>query len=242
MKTLLTVACALSLVGAAGAADDPAGLTNDTDKASYSIGVNIGRSFKTQSIELNTNAFLQGFRDAYTGAKLQLTEEQSQQALDAFKKVVAAKQEAAAKALGDKNKKEGEQFLAENGKKEGVKTLASGLQYKVIKAGDGKKPGVDDYVKVHYRGTLISGAEFDSSYKRNEPTTFQLGQIIAGWREALQLMPVGSKWQLFVPSALAYGEEAPPDIGPNATLLFEVELLSIEPKPKEDPAAGLKLQ
>ena len=242
MKTLLTVACVLGLVGPAMAADDPAGLTNDTDKASYSIGANIGRSFKTQSIELNTNAFLRGFRDAYTGSKLQLTDEESQQALDAFKKVVAAKQEAAAKALGDKNKKEGEQFLVENAKKEGVKTLPSGLQYKVVKTGDGKKPTADDYVKVHYRGTLINGTEFDSSYKRNEPTTFQLGQIIPGWREALQLMPVGSKWQLFVPSALAYGEEAPPDIGPNATLLFEVELLSIEPKPKEDPAAGLKLQ
>jgi FKBP-type peptidyl-prolyl cis-trans isomerase FklB len=242
MKTLLTVACLLGLAGPALAADDPAGLTNDTDKASYSIGANIGRSFKTQSIELNTNAFLQGFRDAYTGSKLQLTDEESQQALDAFKKVVAAKQEAAAKALGDKNKKEGEQFLVENAKKEGIKTLASGLQYKVVKTGDGKKPTADDYVKVHYRGTLINGTEFDSSYKRNEPTTFQLGQIIPGWREALQLMPVGSKWQLFVPSALAYGEEAPPDIGPNATLLFEVELLSIEPKPKEDPAAGLKLQ
>jgi FKBP-type peptidyl-prolyl cis-trans isomerase FklB len=241
MKTLFAIAGALGLVGLLRAADAPAGLTSDTDKASYSIGVNIGHSFRTQSIELNTNAFLQGFRDAYTGAKLQLTDEQSQQALDAFKKVVTAKQEAAAKALGDKNKKEGEQFLADNAKKEGVKTLASGLQYKVIKAGDGKKPTADDYVKVHYRGTLINGTEFDSSYKRNEPTTFQLGQIIAGWREALQLMPVGSKWQLFVPAALAYGEEAPPDIGPNATLLFEVELLSIEPKPKEDPTAGLKL-
>jgi FKBP-type peptidyl-prolyl cis-trans isomerase FklB len=242
MKLLLTLACAVSLVGPALAADEPAGLATDNDKASYAIGVNIGRNFKSESLELNTNAFIQGFRDAFSGGKLQLTDEQSQQALDAFKKTLAAKQEAAAKVLGEKNKQEGEKFLADNAKKDGVKTLPSGLQYKILKAGDGKKPAADDIVKVQYRGTLINGTEFDSSYKRNEPATFPLARIIPGWREALQLMPVGSKWQLFVPPSLAYGEDAPPEIGPNATLLFEVELLSIEPKPREDPGAALKVQ
>jgi FKBP-type peptidyl-prolyl cis-trans isomerase FklB len=142
----------------------------------------------------------------------------------AFQKEMIAK-------LGEKNKAEGEAFLAENKKKEGVKTLPSGLQYKVIKAGTGKKPKVTDTVTTHYRGTLMNGTEFDSSYRRGQPVSFQVNGVIPGWTEALQLMEEGAKWQLFIPSNLAYGERgAGRDIGPNATLVFEIELLSIEEK------------
>jgi FKBP-type peptidyl-prolyl cis-trans isomerase FklB len=148
--------------------------------------------------------------------------------MTAFQKEMMAKREQAGKEAGAKNKVEGEAFLAENGKKEGVVTLPDGLQYKILKEGDGAKPKATDTVTVHYRGTLISGTEFDSSYKRKEPVSFPVNGVIAGWTEALQLMKVGSKWQLFIPSTLAYGERgAGPDLGPNATLIFEVELISI---------------
>jgi FKBP-type peptidyl-prolyl cis-trans isomerase FklB len=203
-------------------------LKNQKDKISYIIGMDIGTNLKKQSIDIDSNILAKGVKDALAGTKPLLTEQEIQETMMAFQKEMMAKQE----EIGKKNKKEGEAFLAENKKKEGVKTLPSGLQYKVIKAGTGKKPKLSDTVTAHYRGTLIDGTEFDSSYKRGQPATFPVsGGMIPGWTEALQLMEEGAKWQLFIPSNLAYGEKgAGRDIGPNATLIFEIELVSIQEK------------
>jgi FKBP-type peptidyl-prolyl cis-trans isomerase FklB len=203
-------------------------LKNQKDKISYIIGMDIGTNLKKQSIDIDSNILAKGVKDALAGTKPLLTEQEIQETMMAFQKEMMAKQE----EIGKKNKKEGEAFLAENKKKEGVKTLPSGLQYKVIKAGTGKKPKLSDAVTAHYRGTLIDGTEFDSSYKRGQPATFPVsGGMIPGWTEALQLMEEGAKWQLFIPSNLAYGEKgAGRDIGPNATLIFEIELVSIQEK------------
>lgn len=203
-------------------------LKNQKDKISYIIGMDIGTNLKKQSIDIDSNILAKGVKDALAGTKPLLTEQEIQETMMAFQKEMMAKQE----EIGKKNKKEGEVFLAENKKKEGVKTLPSGLQYKVIKAGTGKKPKLSDPVTAHYRGTLIDGTEFDSSYKRGQPATFPVsGGMIPGWTEALQLMEEGAKWQLFIPSNLAYGERgAGGVIGPNATLIFEVELISVQEK------------
>ncbi len=202
-------------------------LKDQKDKVSYIIGMDIGNNLKRQSVSVNPKILAKGVEDALAGAKPLLTEQEVQETMMAFQKEMMAKQAEVAK----KNKTEGEAFLAENKKKEGVKTLPSGLQYKVIKAGTGKKPKASDTVTVNYRGTLIDGTEFDSSYKRGQPATFQVSGVIPGWTEALQLMGEGAKWQLFVPSNLAYGERgAGNQIGPNAALIFEVELVSIQEK------------
>ena len=203
-------------------------LKNQKDKISYIIGMDIGTNLKKQSIGIDSNILAKGVKDALAGTKPLLTEQEIQETMMAFQKEMMAKQAEVAK----KNKAEGEAFLAENKKKEGVKALLSGLQYKVIKAGTGKKPKSTDTVTAHYRGTLINGTEFDSSYKRGQPATFPVsGGMIPGWTEALQLMEEGAKWQLFIPSNLAYGEKgAGRDIGPNATLIFEIELVSIQEK------------
>jgi len=202
-------------------------LKNQKDKVSYIIGMDIGNNLKKQSIDVDPNILVKGVKDALSGAKPLLTEQEIQETMTAFQKEMAAKQEQVAK----KNKAEGEAFLGENKKKEGVKTLPSGLQYKVIKAGTGKKPKSNETVTVHYRGTLIDGTEFDSSYKRGQPVSFPVSGVIPGWTEALQLMEEGAKWQLFIPSNIAYGERgAGGVIGPNATLIFEVELVSIQEK------------
>jgi FKBP-type peptidyl-prolyl cis-trans isomerase FklB len=165
-----------------------------------------------------------------TGQKPLMTEQEIRDTIGAFQKEMMAKQQELAKQMGEKNKKEGEVFLAENKKKEGVKTLASGLQYKVIKAGTGKKPKATDTVTTHYRGTLVDGTEFDSSARQGKPATFQVKGVIPGWTEALQLMEEGAKWQLFIPSNLAYGERGTQGgpIGPNAALIFDIELISIQ--------------
>jgi FKBP-type peptidyl-prolyl cis-trans isomerase FklB len=190
--------------------------------------MDIGTNLKKQSIDIDSNILAKGVKDALAGTKPLLTEQEIQETMMAFQKEMMAKQAEVAK----KNKAEGEAFLTENKKKEGVKTLLSGLQYKVIKAGTGKKPKSTDTVTAHYRGTLINGTEFDSSYKRGQPATFPVsGGMIPGWTEALQLMEEGAKWQLFIPPNLAYGEQgAGRDIGPNATLIFEIELVSIQEK------------
>ncbi len=203
-------------------------LKNQKDKISYIIGMDIGTNLKKQSIDIDSNILAKGVKDALAGTKPLLTEQEIQETMVAFQKEMMAKQAEVAK----KNKAEGEAFLTENKKKEGVKTLLSGLQYKVIKAGTGKKPKSTDTVTAHYRGTLINGTEFDSSYKRGQPATFPVsGGMIPGWTEALQLMEEGAKWQLFIPSNLTYGEKgAGRDIGPNATLIFEIELVSIQEK------------
>jgi len=205
-------------------------LKTPADKISYAIGADLANRFKTQSIEVNPALLSRGLRDGLTGAKPLMTSEQVHAALTDLQTQLRTKQMAMVQQLGATNKKEGDAFLAENKTKEGVVALPSGLQYKILKAGDGEKPKPTDSVVCNYRGTLINGKEFDSSYKRGQPATFPVSGVIKGWTEALQLMPVGSKWQLFIPPDLAYGERgAGNDIAPNSTLIFEVELISIQP-------------
>ena len=203
----------------------------DKDKQSYAIGENIGHSLKSDGLDVDPNIVAQGLKDAMTGAKSQMSDAEMQDAMSKLRaQVIAHKQEEMQRA-GEANKKAGEQFLAANKAKEGVVTLPTGLQYKVLKEGTGPKPAASDTVVCNYRGTLIDGTEFDSSYKRGEPATFSVNQVIKGWTEALQLMPVGSKWQLYIPPDLAYGSNGAGNaIGPDSTLVFEVELLSIKGK------------
>ena len=223
----------LGLLSVSAYAAEKADLKTQKDKVSYSIGLDIGKNLKDQSIEIDPKMLAEGVQDAISGGKRLLTEEEVKGVMMAFQQEMQAKAAAKAKVVGDKNLKEGEAFLAENKKKKGVVTLPSGLQYKIITAGTGKKPKATDTVTTNYKGTLIDGTEFDSSYKRGQPASFPVGGVIPGWTEALQLMPVGSKWQLFVPSTLAYGPRgAGQQIGPNATLIFEVELLSIQGEDK----------
>ncbi len=198
-----------------------------TDSVSYSIGTDIGKNFKQQDIEINIDALAKGLADAFADGDLELTDVQSAQILNKFQQVMREKMQAKNDAEATENAKKGEEFLAENKKKDGVKVTASGLQYKVIKQGNGPKPKLTDKVKVNYRGTLIDGTEFDSSYKRGEPAQFPLNGVIKGWTEGLQLMPVGSKYEFYIPAELAYGARGPQTIGPNQTLIFEVELLDI---------------
>jgi FKBP-type peptidyl-prolyl cis-trans isomerase FklB len=214
----------------------PGELKSTKQQASYGLGLSIGRNLKAQSIDVDLELLSRGLRDGVAGSEPLLTDEQIQNALRAFQQELMEKQAAITKAEAERNKKEGEAFLAANKKKEGVKTLPSGLQYKVIKEGTGPVPKAEDTVSTHYRGTLIDGTEFDSSYKRGEPATFGVSEVIKGWTEALQLMKVGSKWQLFIPAELAYGENPRPGspIPPNATLLFDIELLGIG-KPRPNP-------
>lgn len=204
-------------------------LKDQKEKVSYSIGLNIGNDFKTQGVDVDTNILLKGMTDALSGAQPMLTEEQIAETLTQLQKDMVAKQETMAKEAAEKNKTAGAAFLAENGKKEGVTTLPSGLQYKVIEEGKGAKPSLESTVTVHYKGTLVDGKEFDSSYSRNEPATFPVKGVIPGWTEAMQLMTEGSKWEIVIPSELAYGERgAGPVIGPNSTLVFEVELIKVQ--------------
>jgi FKBP-type peptidyl-prolyl cis-trans isomerase FklB len=213
-------------------------LSTRTQKFSYALGMDIGGkvgpSLKKQSVEVDPNLVSQGLKDAMAGAKTRLTEQEAQAVLTEVQAEVNKQRQEKSQKAAAANKSEGEAFLAANKAKEGVVTLPSGLQYKILKEGTGPKPTPSDTVACNYRGTLINGTEFDSSAKHGEAAKFGVGQVIKGWTEALQLMPVGSKWQLFVPSSLAYGERgAGGDIGPDATLIFEVELLSIE-KAKDD--------
>jgi len=206
-------------------------LQTPKDKFSYALGMNLGTNLKKQSVPVDADILARGLKDALNGNKLALTDDEAHTAISSVQDDIRKQMQAKAQALGAANKKEGEAFLAANKSKDGVITLPSGLQYKVLTAGTGPKPTVDDTVICNYRGTLIDGKEFDSSYKRKEPATFPVSGVIKGWTEALQLMPVGSKWQLFVPSDLAYGDRgAGADIAANTTLIFEVELLSIQPK------------
>jgi FKBP-type peptidyl-prolyl cis-trans isomerase FklB len=199
------------------------------EKVSYGIGLNIGKNFKKDGIDVDLDLLVKGVKDALAGSKPLCSDAEIREAMTAIQKELQAKQAERAKGAGEKNKKEGEEYLAENKKKEGVKTTKSGLQYKVLKAGTGKTPKASDTVVTHYKGTLIDGTVFDSSYDRGEPATFPVGRVIKGWTEALQLMTVGSKWQLFIPSELAYGADgAGDDIGPNAVLIFEIELVAIK--------------
>lgn len=247
MRTVLTVLfCALLGFSTAAAAEKTT-LKTEKGQKSYSIGFNAGHNMKQslqmQGIDVDLDLLLKGISDGVKEAKPKLSEEEMQNIMTALRKEMMAKQQEMAakqqekmKEEGEKNKKEGETFLAENKKKEGVKTTPSGLQYKVITEGKGKTPKDTDTVTVNYRGTLIDGTEFDSSYKRGQPATFPVKGVIKGWTEALQLMKEGAKWQLFIPGDLAYGDRGTPGgkIGPNAVLIFEVELISIgQPEEKK---------
>lgn len=204
-------------------------LETQKDKASYAIGFDLGKNLTKYSEDIELEKMLQGIRDGISGQNSILTEEETKKTLSEFQQTLIRKEMERRKELAVKNKVEEEKFLAENSKKEGVVTTASGLQYKVIREGKGSKPTLEDTVKVHYKGTFINGKEFDSSYKKGEPITFQLKNMIPGWIEALPLMNEGSKWQIFIPSALAYGEQGAGDIiEPNSLLIFEVELLEVE--------------
>jgi FKBP-type peptidyl-prolyl cis-trans isomerase FklB len=206
-------------------------LTTDKDKASYAVGMNIGTTMRRQSVDVDPAILERGLQDALAGGKTLLTEDEAKAALTSLQAEARKKQEEKIAVESDANKKEGDAFLSENKTKEGVVTLPSGLQYKILTAGTGPKPTASDSVVCNYRGTLLNGTEFDSSYKHGEPITIPVGKVIKGWSEALQLMPVGSKWQLFIPPDLAYGPRgAGNDIGPNSTIVFEVELVSIKPQ------------
>ena len=221
----------LAAVFAAGQAmaEEPLALTTQKDKASYSVGVNISKGLKQQGADVNTEVLIKGLKDGLTGGKMLMTDDEMKAALTVLQEDMMKKQNETAAVAGDDNKKKGDAFLAENKKKDGVTVLPSGLQYRILRMAAGKKPSASDAVECHYKGTLLNGKEFDSSYKRGQPATFPVNGVIRGWQEALPLMPVGSKWELVIPSDLAYGARgAGREIGPNETLIFEVELLGIK--------------
>ena len=239
MKVFLAVAIAAGLVAGSTLAQQPsqpgAGpasgieLKDLKQKASYSYGYSLGRNLKAQAVDVDPELFARGLADALGGGPAALKDEEIQTSLQAFTRQLQSRQAGMAGKAAASNKVEGERFLAANRNKPGVTTLPSGLQYKVLKQGSGPRPKANDTVTVHYEGKLIDGTIFDSSLKRGEPASFPVNQVIAGWTEALQLMPVGSTWQLVIPSKLAYGENPRPGgpIGPNAVLTFEVQLIKI---------------
>lgn len=232
MKTQLLSYITLCLLATPAMAADVAKLETDKQKLSYAFGYNVGQKIKHEIADLDEAAFGQAIHDAMTETASRLSSAETQTIVADFQK---KRQEEIQKA-GEKNLKDGKEFLATNKKKKGVVTLPSGLQYKIIKSAKGDKPSTSDSVVAHYRGTLINGKEFDSSITRGEPATFPVAGVIPGWQEILPLMPVGSKWQVFIPSELAYGARGPGGlIGPNETLIFEIELLKIAKN--EAPAA-----
>jgi FKBP-type peptidyl-prolyl cis-trans isomerase len=203
-------------------------LKDQKDKESYSLGYQFGQGLKAQGLDINLEVYTSGIKDALGGTAPSLSQEEMQRTvLDLQKRLMAARQKEL-KEMGERNLAEGKSFLEENKKMEGVKTLPSGLQYKVLSEGTGKTPGAADQVTVNYKGMFINGTEFDNSYKRGTPATFQLNKVVKGWTEALQLMKEGSKWQLFIPPELGYGDRVAGPVPPNSTLIFEVELISVE--------------
>jgi FKBP-type peptidyl-prolyl cis-trans isomerase len=215
-------------------AADAQNLQSDKDKVSYGIGMDIGSNLKKQQIEIDPEVLSRGLKDSYRGGKTVLTEEEAQRTIKTFQQQMAVKQQEMRKKLAEKNRREGEKFLAENARKEGVTTLPSGLQYKVLKAGTGKSPKENDSVTMKVKGSLLDGTTIESVYEGEEwmpgdPESFEVSTAIAAWKEALPLMKEGAKWQLVVPPNLAYGERGDGrNIGPEATLIYELELLSIE--------------
>ncbi len=226
-----TILAMVLMAGTAFAADKTE-LKTDKDKASYAIGMDMGTSLKKNDIDVDAEVLSQAIKDVMGGKKTLMTADEEHTTLSTLQKGLQDKMQTKMKALGEKNKKDGEAFLAANKKKPGIKTLPSGLQYQVITEGNGKSPKATDTVTVQYKGTLLDGTEFDSSYKHGQAVTFPVNGVIKGWTEALQLMKEGAKWKLFIPSELAYGETGTPGgpIGPNATLIFEVELSKVNSK------------
>jgi UDP-GlcNAc:undecaprenyl-phosphate/decaprenyl-phosphate GlcNAc-1-phosphate transferase len=230
MRPTLILALAVGLLAIQASAQETATLTTQKDKVSYGIGVQVAASLKGQGIDIDPNLLVKGLRDALAGQKLLMSDEELSATMAAFQQEMVQKQTQARAQAAEENKKNGDTFLAGNGKKDGVVTLPSGLQYKILVAGEGKKPTETDSVSCNYRGTLIDGTEFDKS-EAGKPASFDVKQVIPGFKEGLQLMTVGSKWQFFIPPDLAYGDRGAGNvIGPNTTLVFEVELVSINTK------------
>lgn len=229
MKYLIVMSIAVFVMACGQGMQEVTTLDNAQDSISYSIGTDIGKNLKRGSYPINVSALAQGITDMMNEKEALLAEAEVRKMLNLYRKEAQAAQKKAQAEQGEKNMAEGPKFLEDNKKKDGVVVLPSGLQYKVITEGKGKTPKATDKVKVHYRGTLLNGKEFDSSYKRGTPAEFPVNGVIKGWTEALQLMKEGSKWELYIPSDLAYGARgAGGDIGPNATLIFEVELLEVK--------------
>jgi len=222
----MATACSAGVSDEGGEEAEAMGLS---DTASYAIGWQTGQSFLQQSVEVDKESLIQGLTDALAGSAAKFTDEEMMAAMQKFQQEMMMRQQAQMQEQAGSNQAAAAEFLAANGAREGVTTLPSGLQYEVITEGDGVKPSAEDTVSVHYRGTLLDGTVFDSSYDRGSPATFPLNRVIAGWTEGLQLMSVGSKWKLYIPADLAYGAQgSPPKIGPGAALVFEVELLEIK--------------
>lgn len=232
MKVRGVMIFGMMLMATTAIAADKLELKTPKDKVSYAIGMDMANSLKHNKIDVNPDVLGAAIKDVLTGKKSVLSDDEAKAALMNLQKEMQEKQQVEMKAVGDKNAKEGAAFLTENKKKEGVKTTASGLQYQVMTEGKGKSPKETDMVTVQYKGTLLDGTEFDSSYMRGQPASFPVNGVIKGWTEALQLMKEGAKWKLFIPSNLAYGENGTQGgpIGPNATLIFEVELVSVQAK------------
>ena len=228
MRHIIATVLVLCMLFGLAVAGEKRTFKNDQEKVSYSIGYQVGSDFKRQQVNINPEILVKGIEDGLADVEPQLSHDEMRTTLIDLKKRIAAAEQEKMQALAVKNLAAGKTYLAENAKKEGVKTLASGLQYKVLAEGTGASPKATDTVTVNYRGTLIDGTEFDSSYKRGEPATFRVDRVIPGWTEALQLMKEGTKWQLFIPADLAYGERSAGPIEPNSTLIFEVELIAIK--------------
>jgi FKBP-type peptidyl-prolyl cis-trans isomerase FklB len=242
MKSAFVVFVGIILLAGQAFGADDALFKSQKDKVSYTIGVYFGKNMKQQPADIDPDIMAKGVKDGLSGGKTLLTDQEMREVMSVFQKEMAIKQTEKRNTLAEKNKKEGEAFLAENKKKEGVTTLPSGLQYKVIKEGTGKSPKATDVVVVHYRGTLMNGTEFDSSYRRDKPASIRLNSVIKGWTEALLMMKEGAKWQIFIPSNLAYGENGSGPIEPNAVVIIEVDLISVSqetavPSPTK-PAVG----
>ncbi len=226
MKTLVTSASLVALLTAAPLALAAAPETDD-ERLGYSLGVTLGQSIQQDVEDLDIDAFTQAIRDVFDGGELAMNDEEMADALATFQQEARAAREAETEQQAAANRAEGEAYLDENASQDGVTVTDSGLQYRELASGDGATPGADDTVEVHYEGTLIDGTVFDSSYDRGEPVSFQVGQVIEGWQEALQLMSVGDTWEVVIPSALAYGAQGQGPIGPHETLIFKVELLDV---------------
>lgn len=239
MRLALMAIMAILLAAPPAGAVDKADLKDAKDKLSYVLGFSLGSNMKRDGVEVNQDVFLKALQEGLSGGEAILGDEEMRQVMQQFSQDLQAKRREARLKLAEKNQKDGEAFLAANKKKKGVTELKSGLQYKVLKAGKGKSPALTDQVTVHYRGTLIDGTEFDSSYSRGQPAKFQLNRVIRGWQEGLQKMKEGATWEIYVPSNLAYGPMGQgPRLGPNETLIFKVELLKVEPTPPPAPAKG----